>query len=70
MVHMDYAFLQDEVIENDHVFDESGIASVSMTFLVMVETLCESVGSYAPNAKGFASDPWLPKKIHNDLLTV
>jgi len=68
--HLDYAFLQDEVIENDDEFDETGVARISMTFLVMVETLCESVWAYATNAKGFASDPWLPKKIHNDLVTV
>ena len=34
--HLDYAFLQDEVIENDDEFDESRVARVSMTFLVMV----------------------------------
>ena len=50
--HLDYLFLQDEVIENDDdEFDESVVAKISMTFLVMVETLCESVWAYATNAK-------------------
>ena len=60
--HLDY--------ENDDEFDESGVAKISMTFLVMVETLCKSAWAYATNAKGFALDPWLPKKMHNDLATV
>ena len=35
------------MIENEDEFDESGVAKISMTFLVMVETLCESVWAYA-----------------------
>ena len=53
-VHMDYAFLKDELIENDSEFDEIGIVNVRLTSRVMVETLCESMWACATNAKGFA----------------
>ena len=68
--HLDYAFLQDEVIEDNGEFGESASVSTSMTMLVMVETMCDSVWTYATNAKGYASDPWLPKKLQSDLTTV
>ena len=68
--HMDNAFLQDEVVEGDTEYDECGSANLNMCILVMLETLCHSVWVYATNGKGYASDPWLPKKLHNDLLTV
>ena len=70
--HLDYAFLQDEIVEDndDDEFKYAGVVSLSMTLLVMYESLCESIWTYAVNAKGFASDPWLPKKLHNDLTTV
>ena len=68
--HLDYAYLQDEVIEDDDEFVESGQVGMSMTILIMTETLCDSVWAYVTSAKGFASDAWLPKKLHNDLTTV
>ena len=68
--HMDYAFLQEEVVETEDEFTAEGMARVSMTILVMLETLCESVWAYSVRAKGYAADPWLPGKIANDLATV
>ena len=56
--------------EDDNEFDKTGLVNLSMTFLVVVETLCESFWAYDTNAKGFASDPWLPKIMHNDPVTV
>ena len=68
--HLDYAFLNDEVLEvNEGNGQEEGVA-MTMTMMVMVETLCDSVWSYATNGKGHASDPWLAKKIQQDLATV
>lgn len=66
---MDYAFLQDEIIEDTSEMGQEEAVRKSMTILVMVETLCGSVWSYATRGKGYASDQWLPKKIHNDLTT-
>ena len=59
-----------EVEEDDTEFDERGSVNLSMCILVMLETLCDSVWVYATSGKGYASDPWLPKKLHNDLVTV
>ena len=67
---LDYAYLQDEVIEDDGEFSTSDVVKLSMTILIMFETLCESVWVYAVQAKGFASDVWLPRKLANDLATV
>ena len=67
---MDYAYLQEETIESEDEFAEERSASVSMTILVMFETLCESVWAYTVRAKGVASDPWLPDKLAQDLATV
>ena len=68
--HLDYAFLRDEVVEvDDRNGQEEGVA-MTMTMLVMVETLCDSVWCYATNGKGHASDPWLAKKLQQDLATV
>ena len=69
-VHLDYAFLPEEVVESEDEFTAEGMARVSMTILIMVETLCDSVWAYSVNAKGYASDPWLPGKIASDLATV
>ena len=68
--HLDYAFLQDEVIEEDSEFEQAGAVGISMTLMVMMETLCGSVWAYATSGKGFAADPWLPKRVHLDLVTV
>ena len=68
--HLDYAYLQDEVIEDGDEFEETGAVGQSMTLMVMLETLCGSVWAYATNGKGYAADPWLTKRIHSDLVTV
>ena len=41
--HLDYAYLQDEIIEEEDEFTSGGAVRTSMTILVMLETLCESV---------------------------
>ena len=58
--HMDYAFLQAEIVEEEDEFQADSAARVSLTILVMFETLCDSVWAYTVAAKGVASDPWLP----------
>ena len=49
--HLDYAFLQDEIIEDDKVGDESEVVGFSMTIMIMLETLCGSVWAYATLGK-------------------
>ena len=68
--HMDYAYLQEEVVEIEDEFKTETTATMSLTILVMIETLCESVWVYTVNAKGVLSDAWLPGKIATDLATV
>ena len=60
--HLDYAFLQDEIVEIDTELDKDESVNMSMTMMVMTETLCDSVWTYATRGKGYASDPWLPRK--------
>ena len=51
----------------EHV--ESVKATISMTVLVMVETLCRSVWAYAVSQKG-AADAWVADQIVEDLEVV
>ena len=67
--NLDYANLQDETLEDDNELKQDGSVRVSMTILVMLETLCESVWAYAVSTKGYMSDLWLPGEIANDLTT-
>ena len=68
--HMDYAFLQAEIVEEEDEFQADSAARVSLTILVTFETLCDSVWAYTVAAKGVASDPWLPGVLARDLATV
>ena len=67
-VCVDYCFLTEKVKaqENEHV--EEVKANVSMTILVMIETMCRSVWAYAVENKG--SDDWVAEQIVDDLETV
>ena len=59
---MDYAFLQEEIVEMEDGSPGTTRASVSMTILVMIETLCESVWANSVHVKGDRSYVWLPGK--------
>ena len=67
-VCIDYCFLTEKVKaqENEHV--EEVKANVSMTILVMLETMCRSIWAYAVENKG--SDDWVAEQIIDDLETV
>ncbi len=69
-VLMDYGFLHEEetVTEGEH--GEERQSKVSMTMLVLLETLCESVWSYAIEGKGAISLDWLAAKVVEDIETV
>ncbi len=68
-VTMDYCFFQEGVTNtvNDH--EDSTRADVSLTVMVMLETMCHSVWAYAVEAKG-ASETWLTDQIVEDIETV
>ena len=68
--HLDYAYLQEETIEEEEEMSIGTVVTASMTILVMIETLCRSVWTYAVHAKGTSQDHWLPGKIADDLATV
>jgi hypothetical protein len=55
---MDYAFLTENVKAKEDEFTEEVKAKVSMTILVLVESMCRSVWTYAVESKG-ASENWL-----------
>ena len=67
--HLDYAFVQEEIIEEVDEFEHSESVQKSLTMMVMWESLCDSVWAYAVQGKGVMSDPWLPSKIAEDLST-
>ena len=67
---MYYAFLQEDFEEEEGEFQSESAARVSLTILVMFETLCDTVWAYTVSAKGVQSDPWLPGKLASDLATV
>ena len=67
-VCMDYCFLTEQVKARDSEHVEEVKANVSMTILVMVETMCRSIWAYVVEHKG--SDDWVAEQIVDDLETV
>ena len=69
-VLMDYGFLHEEetVTEGEHGKETQ--AKVSMTVMVMLETLCKSVWAYAVEGKGAISVDWLAQQVVEDIQTV
>ena len=68
-VSMDYCYLTEGVSSEATEHIESVKSTISMTVLVMVETLCRSVWAYAVNQKGTA-DAWVAEQIAEDLEVV
>ena len=68
-VSMDYCFLTEDVVSKEGDHENSTKSRVSMTILVMAETLCRSIWAYAVSTKG-ASETWVAEQITEDLETV
>ena len=68
-VNMDYAFLKEDVTEKADEHESSTKARVSLTFLVVQESMCRSVWAYAVESKG-SSEVWLTDQIVEDMETV
>ena len=68
-VSMDYCFLTEDVKGKETEHKEEVKANVSMTVLVMSETLCRSIWAYAVRSKG-ATEAWMVEQIVEDLETI
>ena len=68
-VSMDYCFLTEDVKSQETEHNEEVKANVSMTILVMAETLCRSIWAYAVRSKG-ATETWMVEQIVEDLETI
>ena len=67
-VCIDYRFLTEKVKAQENEHTEEIKANVSMTILVMLETMCRSIWAYAVENKG--SDDRVAEQIVDDLETV
>ena len=70
-VGMDYGFIQEEqMVEKDEENGQKELVKFIMTILVMTETLCDSVWSYALEGKGAVSTDWIAPKMVEDMNTM
>ena len=67
-VCIDYCFLTEKVKAQENEHTQEVKANVSMTILVMLETMCRSIWAYVVEHKG--SDSWLTEQIVDDLETI
>ena len=69
-VLMDYGYLHEEetVVEDDH--GKKVESKITLTTMVMMETMYSSVWAYALDAKGSATLDWLSRQVVEDIETV
>ena len=69
-VLMDYGFLHEEetTTEDDHGTEVE--SKISLTVMVMLETMCSSTWAYAIEGKGAVSVEWLAQRVVEDIETV
>ena len=67
---LDYWFFNENASRSADEHTETEEATVSLTALVLKETMCESVWAYALNSKSVAEDPWVADQIVDDLNTI
>ncbi len=65
-VILDYCFFQEESREDE---EDAAAEKLSLTVLVMLETLCHSIWAYTVRSKG-ASEAWVSEHIVADMETV
>lgn len=68
--HFDYAFIQEDIGETEDEMDKTESAGLRMTMVIVWESLCDGVWTYAVRGKGVAAEPRLPPRIAEDLSTV
>ena len=66
-VLMDYGFLHEEESVQETEHGKETESKVSMTILVMVETMCASIWAYALEGKGAASVDWAAQQVVDDM---
>ena len=69
-VLMDYGYLHEDEIITEGEHENKTEARISMTTMVMLETLCSSVWAYVIDSKGSESLEWLAKQVVEDIETV
>ena len=68
-VNMDYCYVKEDIVTKSSEHVESSTARSSMTVLVMQESMCASVWTYAVEVKG-SGDEWLPEQLVEDFETI
>ena len=66
-VLMDYGYLHEEETITTEEHGQKVEAKVSLTAMVMLETMCSSVWAYAIDAKGSRSSGWLARRVVEDI---
>ena len=69
-VLMDYGFLHEEETVKEAEHGTETESKVSMTVLVMLETMCASLWAYTIEGKGAVSVDWVAQQVVEDLETV
>ena len=64
---LDYCFFNGDATRSADEHTEKEEATVSLTALVLKETMCDSVWAYALKSKSVAEDPWIADQIVDDL---
>ena len=70
IVTTDHVYLQAYDNKNADEHPGGAAAASSLVMLVMAETKCDSVWSYALDGTGVVSTGWVAKKIVGDLETI
>ena len=58
---LDYCFFKENANRSTDEHTDKGEASVSLTALVLKETMCDSVWAYALKSKSVAEDPCMDR---------
>ena len=67
---LDYCFFKEDATRSTDEHTEKEEATVSLTALVLKETMCDSVWAYALKSNSVAEDPWIADQIVDDLNTI
>jgi hypothetical protein len=67
---LDYCFLKENAKRSTDEHTKKEEATVSLTALVMKETMCDPVWAYALRSKSVTENPWILDQIIDDLNTI
>ena len=69
-VVLDYCFLKENASRSADEHTDKEEATVSLTALVMKETMYDSVWAYALKSERVTGDPWIADQITDDFNTI